>query len=194
VWRRWLWVPVAVVVLLAAASCGDSDVGTAGDSAGDTTDDTVAGTAPASEGTGASPVPADSEVTMEWFGHSEDEATAKATDEGREWRIARTDGETFPLTDDFVPGRVTFDIDDGTITFARMELDQGIAVEGAQDPADVGFIGVSVDEAMTVADEEGRAARVIMVDGEARPATADFIEDRLNLYVVDGVVTGVTLG
>jgi len=182
--------PLAVAVLLVTAGCGDD-----GDATGsDTTDGDVTGTAPPSDGTASTVEPAGGEVTLEWFGHSEDDAIAKATDEGREWRIGRSDDETFPLTEDFVPGRVTFDIDDGTVTFARIELDRGIDVEGAEDPADVGYVGVSVDEAMTVADEAGRAARVVMVDGEARPATADFIEDRLNLHVVDGVVTGITLG
>ncbi len=44
------------------------------------------------------------------------EATSKADRDGRPWRIARQDDELFVLTDDLVPGRVTFRVDDGIVT------------------------------------------------------------------------------
>ena len=49
------------------------------------------------------------------------QATELAEEEGREWRIAREDAEAFDLNDDLVPGRVTFEIDDGIVTSAHIQ-------------------------------------------------------------------------
>lgn len=49
------------------------------------------------------------------------EAASLAEDQNRPWRIARQDDEIFALTDDLVPGRVTFEIDDGVVTGAEVE-------------------------------------------------------------------------
>jgi hypothetical protein len=142
----------------------------------------------------ATSLPDAGDANLQWYGSSEEDAVAKAESEGRESRVGRRDSETFPLTEDFVPGRVTFSIDDGTVTFTVIELDQGIEFEGAQDVADTGYLGMTPEEATAAAEADGRAARVIMLDGEGMAVTADFIEDRLNFTVRDGVVTGVTLG
>ena len=52
------------------------------------------------------------------------EAAALAEAEGRAWRIGRQDDAAFVLTDDPVAGRVTFEIDDGTVT-TQQQVDLG---------------------------------------------------------------------
>ena len=80
------------------------------------------------------------------------EATALAEDEDRPWRIGRQDDESLVLTDDLVPGRVTFEIDDGTVTAAIIEQPNtdspGDAI--AEDPARAGLIAAAVKRLLTV--------------------------------------------
>ena len=66
--------------------------------------------------------PSDTATPSEGFvGLTISKATARAEDEGRPWRIGRQDDQAFVNTDDLVPGRVTFEIDDGTVTSAIIE-------------------------------------------------------------------------
>ncbi len=56
------------------------------------------------------------------------------------------------------------------------------------------YIGLTVDEAGALADEEGRPWRIVEEDGEPLPATMDLVENRVNLVVQDGIVVGASLG
>ncbi len=80
------------------------------------------------------------------------EATARAEDEDRRWRIGRQDDESLVLTDDLVPGRVTFEIDNGTVTAAIIEQPNtdspGDAI--AEDPARAALIAAAVKRLLTV--------------------------------------------
>ncbi len=80
------------------------------------------------------------------------EATALADDEGRAWRVGRQDDEVFVLTDDLVPGRVTFEIDDGTVTSATMESPSVPSADDAivEDPSRADLIAVAVKRLLTV--------------------------------------------
>ena len=80
------------------------------------------------------------------------EATALAEDEDRPWRIGRQDDEVFVLTDDLVPGRVTFEIDDGTVTSAIIEHPSTSSPNDAiaEDPARAGLIAAAVKQLLTV--------------------------------------------
>ncbi len=80
------------------------------------------------------------------------EATALAEDEGRPWRISRQDDVAFVLTDDLVPGRVTFEIDDGTVTSAFIERPSTPSPSDAtaDDPARAGLIAAAVKQLLTV--------------------------------------------
>lgn len=53
-----------------------------------------------------------------FIGLTLDGAKAKAVSEGRPWRIGRVDDETYALTADYNPDRVTFDVDTGIVTNA----------------------------------------------------------------------------
>ena len=54
----------------------------------------------------------------DYVGLTKRAAIAKAEADDRPWRVGREDDEQFALTQDFIPDRVTFEIDDGTVTQA----------------------------------------------------------------------------
>lgn len=177
--------PLAVAV--AAPGCGeaddDGDVIPDGDGADD------------GAGDGSGDLPDQVLAELEWFGLAKNEAIEKAEAEGREWRISREDDEHFELTEDLVEGRVTFAVDDGEVTYAVVEhLEAPIEREGAENPADVGYVGLTEEAAIQRAEDEGRPARVVRRDDEHLAVTMDYSEDRLNFELDDGIVTVVTRG
>ena len=92
---------LAVGALTALTACGgDDDPGRAGSSQG-------SGKAGKAE-TGASA----------YVGLTKQAATAKADAAGTTWRITREDDESFPVTLDYNPERLNFEIDDGKVTQA----------------------------------------------------------------------------
>jgi hypothetical protein len=80
------------------------------------------------------------------------EATALAEDAGIPWRLGRQDGEALALTDDLVPGRVTFAIDDGTVTSAEIEQSdtESPGDVTAEDPARADLIAAAIKRLLTV--------------------------------------------
>lgn len=98
----WRWLVCAVLGLaLLAMACGTDD-------AGDT----------AAEGE-------DTIEASRYIGLEIDDATALAEEEGRLWRIARDGEEHFGMDASLVVGRVTFEVDDGTVTVASIESETG---------------------------------------------------------------------
>ncbi len=145
-------------LILVAAACGSSDTqpvptaptlgaGTCLENEPDCND--IPGEEPSGPSDGPTGTPTQSES---FVGLTVSEATARAEDEGRPWRIGRQDDESFVLTDDLVPGRVTFEIDDGTVTAAVIEQPNtdspGDAI--AEDPARAGLIAAAVKRLLTV--------------------------------------------
>jgi hypothetical protein len=95
-------IAAALVIVIGLAACGGSD-----DAA-----------TPAREGRTTTterddPAPA-------YVGLSKADAIAQAEADDRPWRIGREDDEQFALTQDFIEDRVTFEIDDGTVTTATL--------------------------------------------------------------------------
>lgn len=73
-------------------------------------------------GGAAGSVPAGAVLTGEQFvGMPLDVAISWAEENGRRWRIGRQDGVDLVLTADFLPGRVTFTVEDGVVTAATIE-------------------------------------------------------------------------
>jgi hypothetical protein len=68
-----------------------------------------------------------------------------------------------------------------------------IVQELTQDSAD-SLIGLTEDEAKKVAGERGWTVRVAMRDGEAFMLTTDYRQDRVNITVVNNLVTSVQIG
>lgn len=58
----------------------------------------------------------------------------------------------------------------------------------------VELVGLTEDEAVKVAESRGWITRVSSRDGEDFPLTMDYVTNRLNLAIVDGKVTGVSVG
>ena len=58
----------------------------------------------------------------------------------------------------------------------------------------VSLIGQSAKQAKAAIAEAGYEARVVSVDGDVRPVTMDYRPDRINLTIVDKVVTKATVG
>ncbi len=145
-------------LVLVAAACGSSDTqpvptappvgaGTCLENEPDCND------IPGEEPRGPSGGPTDTATEGESFvGLATSEATALAEAEGRPWRIGRQDDQAFVLIDDLVPGRVTFEIDNGTVTSAIVEQPNtdspGDAI--AEDPARAGLIAAAVKRLLTV--------------------------------------------
>jgi hypothetical protein len=131
----------------------------------------------------------------EWYGLSKDDAIAKAEAEDRDWRIGREDGETFAHRDDLVDRRVTFCFDDGVVTSATVESTDGVSVvaEGADDPEDLPYVGLSEDDAFALAGES-RIARVLNRDGHDQIITWDIRPERLNFTIVATTVVHISRG
>ena len=87
-----------------------------------------------------------------FVGLSVEDAVARAEDEGRPWRIARQDDERFALTDDLVAGRVTFEVDAGTITSSVIEQPNTDSPTDAivEDPARADLIAAAVKRLLTL--------------------------------------------
>lgn len=66
--------------------------------------------------------------------------------------------------------------------------------DGAASPDLEHYVGLTEDEAGSLADEEDRPWRVIEIDGEPQIVTLDFSPDRVNFAITAGVVTAVTTG
>lgn len=71
----------------------------------------------------------------------------------------------------------------------------GVAPTGAISPEEAdALVGLTETEATKLAEENGWQVRVAARDGETFPLTMDYREDRVNLTIVDAVVTEVLIG
>ena len=64
----------------------------------------------------------------------------------------------------------------------------------ADEQSDDDFVGLVLEEAEALAKERKLVSRVVSVDGEGRPATADYRPDRVSFDIEKGKVTKVTRG
>lgn len=88
-------------------------------------------------------------------------------------------------------------VDDGvddTITTVVDEspVDTVEWVDDAPDVADAEIlIGLRLDDAEALAGDEGWEVRVAVLDGEELFLTMDYVANRVNVEVTDGIVTGI---
>jgi heat shock protein HslJ len=68
------------------------------------------------------------------------------------------------------------------------------AAPGSPGAFAVSLIGQSTKQAKAAIAEAGYEARVVSVDGDVRPVTMDYRPDRINVTIVDKVVTNATVG
>ena len=105
-------------------------------------------------------------------------------------------GTVMAVTDEFVvfPSIDSPPPDPGAIEPGVPEPAPGeIVQELTQESAD-SLIGLTEDEATKVAAERGWAVRVAMRDGEPFMLTMDYRQDRVNITVVNNLVTSVVIG
>jgi hypothetical protein len=55
-------------------------------------------------------------------------------------------------------------------------------------------VGMKVEDAGKLIEAYGLRGRIVSVDGVPNIVTADFVNNRINLDIADGVVTGATIG
>jgi len=98
------------------------------------------------------------------------------------------------VSDEFVVFPDSPPVDPGVTEPGVPEPEPGVIVqELTQDSAD-SLIGLTEDEAKKVATERGWAIRVAMRDGESLMLTTDYRQDRVNITVVNKLVTSVQIG
>lgn len=56
-----------------------------------------------------------------------------------------------------------------------------------------GYVGLTEEEATAKAEADGYTIRVVGIDGECQAITMDLREDRVNIDLVDGKVTGAAI-
>ena len=80
-------------------------------------------------------------------------ARSFAEEQGIQWRVGRQDGEELAVTADFVPGRVTFTVEDGVVTAATIEEGGEQVVvppDGAEDQSRAELLTRAVERLVTV--------------------------------------------
>lgn len=80
-------------------------------------------------------------------------------------------------------------VTDGTAPVDTVVGDQGATIDPAA--AAAALVGLTVDEATTAAEAEGWTLRVSTLDGEPQAVTADYQPNRVNVSVVQGIVTAI---
>ncbi|TVR46347.1 MAG: hypothetical protein EA402_02770 [Planctomycetota bacterium] len=131
-----------------------------------------------------------------WLGLSEAEAQAQAEAKAVPWRVVRRDGADLPATRDHRPGRVSAHIVEGLVLAVLIEGEGGgpSPYEGVILPELLPFIGLSEAESEAAARESHRPWRLVSRDGEQFMVTMDYIEERVNAIVRDGVVVAANNG
>ena len=124
-----------------------------------------------------------------FVGLSLDDAIDRAEAQERPWRISRQDGESFAITDDLVPGRVTFEVDDGVVTSATFEEEYTPSADSGLEDAEerAGLLASALLRLATV--DNGFGGRDVFddirvagsIDGvPLTPLDRDFIESALS--------------
>ena len=146
-------------------------------------------------------LPADLAAAMQrhdfqWLGRSAQSIEQIATAEGLEVRIIHRDGEDLPYDRDLVPGRLSLRlIADRAVAIYQDRSDAGkVLIEGVMDLDQLPFIGRRVDASRQLAEETGRPWRVSSRDGEQMMLTMDYVPERINAVVVNGMVVAASGG
>ncbi|GIU88366.1 MAG: hypothetical protein KatS3mg009_2881 [Acidimicrobiia bacterium] len=106
-WTGFRRAAAAGVSVLALAGCGDDDPTDRGEEA-----TTGPSSTPSTVDGGAQDAPGDLDA---YVGLAVEEAGARADAEGRPWRVVKEDGEDLPVTLDYVPERLDFEVEGGVV-------------------------------------------------------------------------------
>lgn len=85
---------------------------------------------------------------------------------------------------------------DTTTAPVPIEPGEGAAIPEEPDQAelDAAYVGLSKEDAIAAAEEAGVPWRIAREDGEDFALTMDYLPERVNFTVEDGVITAVTAG
>ena len=128
-----------------------------------------------------------------WVGLTENEAAAQAADQGVSFRVIKRDGTDQPVTRDLRPGRINATIHEGHVMAVSIEP-AGSIVEGTTDVRGIALLGMPADLAVQTSREQGMPLRIVSVDGQTNAMTMDYMPDRLNATIINGVVVALTNG
>ena len=98
------------------------------------------------------------------------------------------------VSDEFVVFPDSPPVDPGVTEPGVPEPEPGVIVQELTQGSADSLIGLTEDEAKKVATERGWAIRVAMRDGESLMLTTDYRQDRVNITVVNKLVTSVQIG
>lgn len=123
------------------------------------------------------------------------EAEAMAQADGVVFRVVEEDGEIKPITRDLQVGRVNATVERGVVTSYSVESTDTTIEEimGTGYVANNAIIGMTIAEAETYTKTKKIDFRIVLLDGKALPATADFRPGRISAEVKNGVVIGYTV-
>ena len=119
------------------------------------------------------------------------DAAELAEERGDIFRVVNIDGESQPVTEDYVIGRINASIIDGRVSEFYIDGEEVSSndeiSENTQTPTD--YIGMPVVDAAELAEEKGDIFRVVNIDGESQPVTMDYRPGRINVSIIDGRVS-----
>ncbi len=132
--------------------------------------------------------------SFEWFGLTVEKAKAKAATQSTPFRVVQKDGKPLPRTKDYRPGRINAHVEGNRVIAVSIEGQSQRIVEGVIDTNHLSLLGYSEEEAATRAQSVGLPFRVVMRDGKSYAVTLDYIAERANATVEDGIVVAITPG
>ncbi len=124
------------------------------------------------------------ESTVDYLGLTLEEGQLLASQNDTPFRVVMLDGQMQPTTRDFRVGRINATIENNLIVDYYVEGEE--KNETPAMPSD--YIGLSVEAAQALAEQNGVPFRVTMQDGQPLPATMDFRIGRINAAVEDDIV------
>jgi hypothetical protein len=116
------------------------------------------------------------------------EAADYAERQGDLFRVVEIDGEPQAVTKDYREGRINAIVQNNIVTSYTVE---GLETQPVEEPTPAktdDYIGLTVEQAQALAETNGVAFRIGMLDGEPLPVTMDYRPGRITASVVDDVV------
>ncbi|NCP67655.1 DUF4377 domain-containing protein [bacterium] len=125
-------------------------------------------------------------ITPDYVGLSVEQAMELAETNGVPFRVTMRDGEFLPITMDYRPGRINASVEGDIVVDYEVEGGEEEVLEIM--PVSPDYIGLTVEQAMELADINEIPFRVVMIDGQMQPTTEDFRMGRINAIVENNFV------
>ena len=121
------------------------------------------------------------------------EAADYAERQGDLFRVVEIDDEPQAVTKDYREGRINAVVQNDVVTSYTVE---GLETQPVEEPAPAetdNYIGLTVEQAQALAETNGVAFRIGMLDGEPLPVTMDYRPGRITASVVDDIVVNYSV-